>query len=142
MADAEFGLRALAIFAQAGAVHDLLETARQEIEKFFADRFHDIVVGTRFQRGDRDPAFLSRKLAALLPGVDATPAYSWAGSFGDSPVGTPTIGRIPGMPNCFAAMGYGGNGITFSMMAAQMLRGLICGYGDPDADLVSFRRTF
>ncbi|MGV7122915.1 NAD(P)/FAD-dependent oxidoreductase [Sphingopyxis sp. 550A] len=87
-------------------------------------------------------ATLSRKLAALLPAVDATPAYSWAGSFGDSPVGTPTIGRIPGMPNCYAAMGYGGNGITFSMMAAQMLRGLICGYGDPDADLVSFHRSF
>lgn len=87
-------------------------------------------------------ATLSRKLAALLPGVDAEPAYSWAGSFGDSPVGTPTIGRIPGMPNCYAAMGYGGNGITFSMMAAQMLRSLICGYGDPDADLVSFHRSF
>jgi len=87
-------------------------------------------------------ATLSRKLAALLPGVDATPAYSWTGSFGDSPAGTPTIGRIPGMPNCYAAMGYGGNGITFSMMAAQMLRGLICGYGDPDADLVSFHRSF
>lgn len=87
-------------------------------------------------------ATLSRKLVALLPRVDATPAYSWAGSFGDSPVGTPTIGRIPGMPNCYAAMGYGGNGITFSMMAAQMLRGLICGYGDPDADLVSFHRSF
>ena len=87
-------------------------------------------------------ATLSRKLAALLPGIDAAPAYSWAGSFGDSPVGTPTIGRIPGMPNCYAVMGYGGNGITFSMMAAQMLRGLICGYGDPDADLVSFHRKF
>jgi glycine/D-amino acid oxidase-like deaminating enzyme len=87
-------------------------------------------------------ATLSRKLAALLPGVDAAPAYSWAGSFGDSPIGTPTIGRIPGMPNCYAAMGYGGNGITFSMMAAQVLRGLICGYGDPDADLVSFHRKF
>ena len=85
---------------------------------------------------------LSRKLAALLPGIDATPVKAWAGSFGDSPVGTPTIGRIPRMPNCYAAMGYGGNGITFSMMAAQMLRGLICGYGDADADLVSFHRTF
>ncbi|WP_235534293.1 MULTISPECIES: NAD(P)/FAD-dependent oxidoreductase [unclassified Sphingopyxis] len=87
-------------------------------------------------------ATLSQKLAALLPGIDAAPVYSWAGSFGDSPVGTPTIGPIPGMPNCYAAMGYGGNGITFSMMAAQMLRGLICGYGDPDADLVSFHRKF
>lgn len=85
---------------------------------------------------------LSRKLAALLPDIDATPVHAWAGSFGDSRVGTPTIGRIPKMPNCYAAMGYGGNGITFSMMAAQMLRGLICGYGDPDAELVSFYRAF
>lgn len=85
---------------------------------------------------------LSRKLAALLPDIDATPVHAWAGSFGDSSVGTPTIGRIPKMPNCYAAMGYGGNGITFSIMAAQMLRGLICGYGDPDAELVSFYRAF
>lgn len=85
---------------------------------------------------------LSQKLAALLPDIDATPVHAWAGSFGDSSVGTPTIGRIPKMPNCYAAMGYGGNGITFSMMAAQMLRGLICGYGDPDAELVSFYRAF
>jgi len=85
---------------------------------------------------------LSRKLAALLPGIDAAPVHAWAGSFGDSKTGTPTIGRIPRMPNCYAAMGYGGNGITFSMMAAQMLRGLISGDGDPDADLVSFSRKF
>ncbi len=78
---------------------------------------------------------LSRKLAALLLGVDAASANSWAGSFGDSPGGTPTIGRIPDMPNCYAAMGY-------SIMAAQMLRGLICGYGDPDSGLVSFHRKF
>lgn len=85
---------------------------------------------------------LSRELAALLPMIDATPVHAWAGSFGDSKTGTPTIGRIPRMPNCYAAMGYGGNGITFSMMAAQMLRGLISGDGDPDADLVSFSRKF
>lgn len=85
---------------------------------------------------------LSRKLGALLPGVDPTPAFAWAGSFGTSPVGTPTIGKIPRMANCFAAMGYGGNGITFSTMAAQVLRGLITGKGDPDADLVSFNRSF
>lgn len=85
---------------------------------------------------------LVRKLGALLPDINPEPDYAWAGSFGDSPVGTPTIGRIPGMPNCYAAMGYGGNGITFSMMAAQVLRGLITGTGDPDSDLVSFYRDF
>lgn len=85
---------------------------------------------------------LARKLAALLPNLDTTPTHAWAGTFGDSPVGTPTIGRIPGMPNCYSAMGFGGNGITFSMMAAQMLRGLIMGTGDADSDLVSFYRDF
>ncbi len=46
------------------------------------------------------------------------------------------------MPNCYAVLGYGGNGITFSMMAAQILRGMICGSGDPDSDLFSFSRKF
>lgn len=85
---------------------------------------------------------LSQKLGALLPHIDPAPRFAWAGSFGNSPIGTPTIGRIPGMPHCYAAMGYGGNGITFSMMAAQLLRGLIVGTGDPDADLFSFYRKF
>jgi glycine/D-amino acid oxidase-like deaminating enzyme len=85
---------------------------------------------------------LSQKLGKLLPMIDPEPVNAWAGSFGDSPVGTPTIGRIPGMANCYTAMGYGGNGITFSMMAAQMLRSMITGTGDPDSDLVSFYRDF
>lgn len=85
---------------------------------------------------------LARKLGALLPAIDPTPAYAWAGSFGNSPLGIPTVGRIPRMPNCYAAMGYGGNGITFSMMTAQILRSALCGDRDPDADLFSFHRSF
>lgn len=85
---------------------------------------------------------LSEKLSALLPGIDATPVFAWAGSFGDNPLGIPTVGRIPRMPGCYAAMGYGGNGITFSMMAGQMLRALIMGERDADADLFSFYRTY
>ncbi len=87
-------------------------------------------------------AAIERKLHRLLPRVDPRADYAWCGSFGASRTGTPTIGPVPGMPGCFAAMGYGGNGITFSMMAAQLLRGLITGVGDPDADLVSFSRKF
>jgi glycine/D-amino acid oxidase-like deaminating enzyme len=87
-------------------------------------------------------ARLVEKLGKLLPMIDATADFSWSGSFGDSKTGTPTIGPVPKMPNCYAAMGYGGNGITFSMMAGQMLRGMIAGTGDPDSDLVSFSRKF
>jgi glycine/D-amino acid oxidase-like deaminating enzyme len=82
------------------------------------------------------------KLSKLLPTLDTRPAYMWCGNFGASKTGTPSIGRVPGMANCHAVLGYGGNGITFSMMAAQMLTTLLTGGTDPDADLFSFTRDF
>ena len=82
---------------------------------------------------------LERKLKALFPRLDTRAEFAWCGSFGFSTTGMPAIGAIPGLPNCYAAMGYGGNGITFAMIAAQMLRGLITGTGDADTDLVSLR---
>jgi glycine/D-amino acid oxidase-like deaminating enzyme len=87
----------------------------------------------------RKAAWLQHRLAALLPGIDATPAFSWCGAFGASAHGLPTIGPVPGLRNCFAVLGYGGNGITFSMLAAQMLRNLLTGESEPDLDLVRFR---
>jgi glycine/D-amino acid oxidase-like deaminating enzyme len=85
---------------------------------------------------------IQAKLATMLPGIDTEAEYAWCGSFGASETGTPSIGPVPRMPGCYAVLGYGGNGITFSMMAAQILRGQIAGSGDPDADLFSFRRSF
>ena len=81
---------------------------------------------------------IARKLEALLPDLDVTADFAWAGTFGESATGTPTIGPVPAMPNCYAVLGYGGNGITFSMIAAQLLRAHICGRRDPDADLFGF----
>lgn len=89
---------------------------------------------------DEKVAAIRNKLERLMPGIDTEPDYAWCGSFGASPTGTPSIGAVPGMRNCSCVLGYGGNGITFSMMAAQILRGLITGTGDPDADLFAFRR--
>jgi glycine/D-amino acid oxidase-like deaminating enzyme len=83
---------------------------------------------------------IERKLAALLPGVDPRADYAWCGTFGASDTGTPSIGPVPRMPGCYAVLGYGGNGITFSALAAQLLRNQITGDGDPDSDLFSFRR--
>lgn len=85
-------------------------------------------------------ATLERRLAALLPGVDARSDYAWAGTFGSSSTGTPSIGSVPGLPGCLAALGYGGNGITFSMLAAQLVRTHVLGQHDADAELFSFRR--
>lgn len=83
-------------------------------------------------------AALEAGLAALLPDLDSRAELAWSASFGDSSNGLPMIGAVPGSPNCYALMGYGGNGITFSMMGAQILRGLITGEGDADAELFAF----
>ncbi len=104
-----------------------------EDEEFSDEAARDALLG-------RKKVALERKLKALFPRLDTRAEFAWTGSFGSSTTGMPTIGAIPGLPNCYVAMGYGGNGITFSMMAAQMLRGLITGVGDPDTDLVSLRR--
>jgi glycine/D-amino acid oxidase-like deaminating enzyme len=83
---------------------------------------------------------LRRKLDRLLPGIDTTVAYAWTASFGESATGLPTIGEIPRMRNCWAALGYGGNGITYSRIAADILRASFTGASDPDADLYAFKR--
>lgn len=80
---------------------------------------------------------LQRKLRALLPHVDVEAEFQWTGNFGESERGTPSIGLVPRRKRTFAVLGYGGNGITFSMLAAQILRGLVTGTGDPDAELFS-----
>ena len=85
---------------------------------------------------------LQTKLAQLLPGIDARAEFAWCGSFGTSRTGTPSIGAVPGLPHCFAVLGFGGNGITFSMMAAQLLRAALTGTGDTDSDLFSFHRRW
>lgn len=51
----------------------------------------------------------------------------------------PSIGRVPRKHRTFAVLGYGGNGITFSMLAAQILRGAITGARDPDEALFAIR---
>jgi glycine/D-amino acid oxidase-like deaminating enzyme len=83
---------------------------------------------------------IGRKLQRLFPGIDSRAVFSWAGSFGGSPNGMPTIGAIPRYPHCYAVMGYGGNGITFSMLATKLITAAILGRADPDARLFAFKR--
>jgi len=84
---------------------------------------------------------LRRKLRAMLPKLDTTPRFAWAGNFGASDTGLPTIGPVPGTPGCFAILGFGGNGFTFSMMAADLVLGALTGHPDDDADLFAFNRS-
>ncbi len=81
---------------------------------------------------------LARKLGRLIRGADTTVDFAWAGSFGSSATGLPRIGLVPGMPNCWAALGYGGNGTTYARIAADVICGALTGRPDTDADLYDF----
>ncbi len=83
---------------------------------------------------------LRRKLKKLLPALDPTVEFAWTASFGESSTGLPSIGEIPRMKNCWAMLGYGGNGITYSRIAAEIIRAKLSGNNDPDADLYAFKQ--
>jgi len=76
-----------------------------------------------------------RKLHALLPGLEFEVDYSWAGAFGESATGLPSIAPVPDMDHAWAVMGFGGNGITYSVIASQVVSKALRGGSDPDADL-------
>jgi glycine/D-amino acid oxidase-like deaminating enzyme len=74
---------------------------------------------------------LTEKLAALWPRAELAIDYRWAGTFDTTRDGLPLIGPVPGYNSVYAAYGYGGNGITFSYLAAQLISGLIAGAHSP-----------
>jgi glycine/D-amino acid oxidase-like deaminating enzyme len=92
----------------------------------------------RDDRNARKMATLKRKLHKLLPNLDATVEFAWTGTFGETDTGLPIIGPVPGMPRCWVALGYGGNGITYAAIAAEVIAGDIFGRPDIDADLYRF----
>jgi glycine/D-amino acid oxidase-like deaminating enzyme len=81
---------------------------------------------------------LRRRLSRLLPVPDVDIATCWSGTFGETADGLPFIGRHPQRPGAWFALGYGGNGITFAMLAARLLRAEFDGHPSADAGLVAF----
>lgn len=83
---------------------------------------------------------LQKKVRNLLPKINLEAEFAWAGTFGESDNGLPSFGPVPNMPNCYAVLGYGGNGFTFSLVAAQIIAAMLSGEADPDAELFDFCR--
>ncbi len=77
---------------------------------------------------------LAEKLGALWPRANRDIAFRWAGTFDTTSDGLPLIGPVPGRKGIYAAYGYGGNGITFSYLAAQLIGRLIAGQTSPLID--------
>lgn len=77
---------------------------------------------------------LAQRLAALWPSAATDIEYRWAGTFDTTSDGLPLIGPVPGAKGVYAAYGYGGNGITFSYLAAQLIGDLVAGGTSPLLD--------
>jgi len=73
-------------------------------------------------------------------GIEIAPESAWAGVFGETKDGLPYIGPHQQFPLGLFALGYGGNGITFSLIAAEIIRDALLGRSNPDAQLFGFDR--
>lgn len=82
-----------------------------------------------FQDPKRRDALMDKKNAAILkrfkklfPKSKIEMDFYWCGTFGGTKDGLPFIGKHKKHPNIYFALGYGGNGITFSVIAAEMIK--------------------
>jgi len=87
----------------------------------------------------RKAAAIRRKLQELTGVRIGKVEYRWAAPFSVTKDGLPIIDRVPGFERVFSVMGFGGNGITFSMIAAEIVAGAIAGKADPDAHCFAMR---
>ncbi|MEO9340643.1 FAD-dependent oxidoreductase [Mesorhizobium sp. SB112] len=108
--------------------HDGRVICGGEDEEFTDETRRDMLIP---EKSDR----IAKKLGKLFPKLDTKPEFSWAGSFGTTTTGLPYIGRVPRKPRIFAVMGYGGNGITYSQIASEIIATALSGKDDSDADL-------
>ena len=83
---------------------------------------------------------LEQSFSKLFPGMLFKTDFKWAGIFASTKDGLPYIGSIPQRPNTYFALGFGGNGITFSAVAANIIKDLLMGKKNRDAALFSFDR--
>lgn len=86
-------------------------------------------------------AALARRFRQLFPRIRSFEcAYAWTGTFGGTKDGLPYIGEHAGRPHTYFALGYGGNGITYSVIAAEIIRDLYLGKTNRDAEIFRFGR--
>lgn len=83
---------------------------------------------------------LKRRFRQLFPKINFELAQAWAGTFAETKHGLPYIGRHAEVRHTWFALGYGGNGITYSMLAAELIRDQILGRPNSDEILFGFNR--
>ena len=84
---------------------------------------------------------LQKKISLAIPRLQLKPAFAWAGTFAETEDGLPFFGpHAQHGGRVHFAMAYGGNGITYSMIGAGLLRAWIERSKHPLKALFSFER--
>jgi len=89
---------------------------------------------------DQKDAELMDLFRTAMPDMSITPDYSWAGTFGVTKDSMPYIGTHPDHHNSFFVLGYGGNGITFSLMGMKILSDALVGRPNRFGEYFKFNR--
>ncbi|HMG16431.1 MAG TPA: FAD-binding oxidoreductase [Saprospiraceae bacterium] len=102
-------------------------------EPFYNPGKRDKLIKTKAQQ-------LKLDFQRLFPHIPFKTELSWTGTFGATQDGLPFIGPYKNLPNSYFALGFGGNGICFSVIAAEIIRDIITGKKNKDLDIFSFDR--
>lgn len=70
---------------------------------------------------------LRKTLGKYIPEYDMRVDFSWAGTFGETKDGLPYISEHPNFPSAYFVLGFGGNGITFSVIGMELVSAFLKG---------------
>jgi glycine/D-amino acid oxidase-like deaminating enzyme len=103
-------------------------------EKFYNPEKRDKLIGSKSYQ-------LKKDFNSVFPRIEFNPEFNWTGVFGSTKDGLPFIGPYKKLPNSYFALGFGGNGITFSVIAAEIIIDMILGKSRGDTKLFGFERV-
>lgn len=85
-----------------------------EDEEFINPQKRDKLISKKEQK-------LLKSFEKHLPHIPFHSDFAWAGTFGETKDGLPYIGEHKDFKNSYFVLGFGGNGITFSVMGMEMV---------------------
>jgi len=89
---------------------------------------------------DKKASMLANDFSKMYNGLKLKTEFTWTGTFGSTDDGLPYIGVYPKMPYALFALGFGGNGITFSQIAADIITTKVAKGKDLYESLFGFSR--
>ena len=89
---------------------------------------------------DKKEKEILRDLKDLLPNYHFYTDFTWAGTFGETKDGLLYIGEHKDFPNSYFVLGFGGNGITFSVTGMEMASAFMKNKNHPLTEYFKFGR--